>query len=348
MTVNETIFGAHKGQDVQLYTLKNDKGMVVKVTNYGATITSIMLPNSHGVIEEISCGFDTLNGYFSEAYRDNAPYFGGTVGRYCSQIKKSKFSLDGQEYFLENNCGNNNLHGGIEGFNSKIWKAKQVENPNGASVKMSLISMHLEEGFPGKVTVSVSFTLTNDNELKIVYHAITGRATPFTITNHTYFNLSGFKSTVEDHSVKILSSNKLEMDNSGAATGCVVNLDGAVDDLRASKTIKEVHEAMSDGFEHYYIFDKNNFELEKVAEFTCNESGRIMEVSSSEPGMLFYTGKYTSNDLKRENGLQYGKYKGFCCETHRYPNGPNIDASPKSILNKGDVYNSTTEFKFSW
>lgn len=347
MTINESIFGTHKGQDVKLYTLENNHGMTVKITNYGATITSILLPNSDGVIEEISCGFDTFEGYFTEAYLNNAPYFGGTIGRYCSQIKDSKFSLEGQQYKLEKNCGDNNLHGGVVGFNSKIWKTKPIEDSNDVGIEMSLISKHLEEGFPGKVTISVTFTLTNNNELKIGYQAISDKTTPFTITNHAYFNLSGFKSTIEEHSVRIASSNKLEMDNSGAATGCILNLEGAVDDLRTFKSIKEVHEAMSDGFEHYYVFDKNNFELEKVAKFICDVSGRTMEVSSSEPGMLFYTGKYTSNELKRESGLQYGKFKGFCCETHRYPNGMNING-PKSILNANESFSSETVFQFSW
>ena len=347
MKTNITEFGQIEGVDVQLYTMQNDNGMTVKITNYGATITSIITPDKNGNIENISCGFESLESYFSEEYQNNAPYFGGTVGRYCSQIKEARFQLNGTEYQLAKNCGENNLHGGTVGFDKKIWKVKPTED-NIAKLQMELQSNHLEEGFPGNVEVSVTFSLTNDNELQINYRATTDEDTPFTMTNHTYFNLSGFAESVEGHIVQINSDVKQLWDDSGAATGENISVAGAPDDLRTPKIIGDVQESMGDGFEHYYLFNSKVLNLEKVAEIVDNKCGRSLEIATTEPGMLFYTGKYTSDHLKRESGQQYGKYRGFCCETHRYANGPNIPDSPQSVLKKGETYDSTTIFKFKW
>ncbi|MGI9552415.1 MAG: aldose epimerase family protein, partial [Aurantibacter sp.] len=186
------------------------------------------------------------------------------------------------------------------------------------------------------------------NELKIDYRASTDADTPFTMTNHTYFNLSGFADSVEGHTVQIQSDKKQVWDGSGAATGENVSVISQPDDLRRPKLVGHVHDQIGGGFEHYYLFEEKGFTLGKVAEIHDTERGRSLEISTTEPGMLFYTGKYTSDGLKRESGEQYGKYRGFCCETHRYPNGPNIPDSPKSILKKGEVYDSTTIFKFKW
>ena len=341
MKTTSTHFGTLEGEKVQLFTLENDNGMIVKLSNYGATITSIVIPQKNGEAQEIVCGFDTFDGYFSKEYQSNAPYFGGTVGRYCSQIKDSKFNLNGQDYELAKIVGNNNLHGGKVGFDKKIWKVKPI-NTAVSLIEMNLRSDSMEEGFPGNVEVSVSFELTNDNELCINYQATTDADTPFTITNHSYFNLSGFAEDVEGHIVQIHSGKKQVWDETGAATGENISIDGEKDDLRKPKKVGEVHQAMGDGFEHFYLFEEKGFDLEKVAVINEPNSGRTLEISTKEPGMLFYTGKYTSDDLRRESGQQYGKYRGFCCETHRYPNGPNIPDSPKSILKKGEAYESTT------
>ena len=347
MRTTETHFGEYDGKRVQLYTLENDHGMVVKISSYGATITSIIVPEKNGKSSEIVCGFDTFDSYFSEAYQANAPYFGGTVGRYCSQIKDSKFTLNGEEYQLTKIVGENNLHGGKVGFDKKIWSVKQM-GTNDSRIEMGLRSDSMEEGFPGNVDINITFSLSNFNELRIDYHASTDADTPFTISNHTYFNLSGFVDTIENHTVKINSDKKQVWDDTGAATSDTISVEGVADDLRVGKVIGDVHQAMGDGFEHYYLFEDKGFKLDKIAEIHESNSGRTLEISTTEPGMLFYTGKYTSDDLKRESGQQYGKYRGFCCETHRYPNGPNISDSPKSILKKNETYESTTIFKFTW
>lgn len=344
MSIETSNFGNYQGENIKEFSFKNENGVEVKITNYGATVTSILVPNKNGDIENIACGFDTLDGYFGKDYVENSPYFGGTIGRYCSQIKDSKFTLNGKQYDLSKNCGENNLHGGTVGFDKKIWKAEAINN----GVKMSLYSKDLEEGFPGNVAVSVTFSLSSNNELKIDYSATPDEDTPLSLTNHTYFNLNAFSSTIENHNAKVNTSKRHVMDETGAATGEIANIAGEADDLTAGKLIGDVHEALGDGFEHFYVFEDANFELKEVAQVKSEESGRSLTVSSTEPCMLLYTGKYTSDAIKRENGEQYGKYRGFCCETHRYQNGPNIENSPKSITKAGEEFKSTTIFKFGW
>ncbi len=345
MSIKTTEFGVFNGENVQLYTLSNSNGVQVQITNYGATITTLEVPNSKGIVENIACGFDTLDGYFGKEYVENSPYFGGTIGRYCSQIKNSKFTLNGKEYNLAKNCGENNLHGGATGFDKKIWN---VESVSDNALKMSLLSKDLEEGFPGNVQISVVFTLTESNEVKIDYSGLPDQDTPLSMTNHTYFNLDAFSSTVESHIAQVNTNNRQVMDDTGAGTGEVIDITGKPDDLTKGKEIGDAHLGMGDGFENFYVFDNPNFKLKEVANVRSEESGRKLTVLSTEPCMLLYTGKYTSDAIKRENGEQYGKYKGFCCETHRYQNGPNIANSPGTITKAGEKFKSTTIFKLEW
>ncbi|WP_109832052.1 aldose epimerase family protein [Reichenbachiella versicolor] len=340
--IEQENFGQLQGKEVKIFTLTNTNGMKVKITEYGATITSITLP-VEGKEMEIACGFDTLEGYFGEEYKANAPYFGCTVGRYCSQIKDAKFSLNGKDYQLAEMVGKNNLHGGLKGFDKQVWSSEIKGN----TLVFSLTSPDGQEGFPGTVEAQVSFMLTSENEIKIEYLATTDADTPLSMTNHTYWNLSGFEEKVLGHTATVYTDKKIDCDETGAGTG-VISVAGAVDDLREGKVIGDVHEAMGGGFEHFYVFDNAAEELKPYAAVENKAKGIKLEVSSTEPSMLLYTGKYTSDDLKRENGLQYGQYKGFCCETHRWPNGPNIEGSPKSITKAGEEFKSTTVFKLEF
>ena len=343
MSIQIVKFGEYEGKTINQYILSNSNGIEVSIMNYGATITSLKVPNSNGDIENIACGFDTLEGYFDKTYLENSPYFGGTIGRYCSQIKDATFTLNNRSYTLAKNCGDNNLHGGNQGFDKRVWQAKEIKN----GVEMTLLSKDLEEGFPGNVSVKVSFTLSDSNELKIGYSATTDQDTPLSLTNHTYFNLDAFSSNIENHKITIHSHLKQVMDQSGAGTGEITDVVNKVDDLTNGKVINEAHIAMGDGFEHFYIFE-DDFKLKELANIQSDKSGRKLTVFSNEPCMLFYTGKYTSDEIKRENGEQYGKYRGFCFETHRYQNGPNLENSPKSITKAGEDFSSTTVFKFDW
>lgn len=350
MRSEKNYFGAIDGQDVHLFSLVNSNGVTVKISNYGGTITSILVPNASGNVEEISCGFNSLAGYFSELYKENNPYFGGIVGRYCSLIENATFNLNGNICNVSKNAEPHNLHGGTQGFNVKVWDAAlDTSNPSAASLILSRKSPHMEEGFPGEVDVKVTYTLDDSNALTINYQASSSEDTPLTLTNHAYFNLSGFKEDIKEHFISVAASNKMEMDESCIVNGTQIALEGSIEDLRTDKQIKTVQEAMNDGFEHYYVFDKQLTETpQKVVEIKSELGQRAMEVHSTEPGMLFYTGKYTSNDLKREDGLQYGKFRGLCFETQRFPNGPNIKGYEDAILRKGETFNSTTIFKFKW
>lgn len=350
MRSEKNYFGAIDGQDVHLFSLVNSNGVTVKISNYGGTITSILVPNTSGNLEEISCGFNSLEGYFSELYKENNPYFGGIVGRYCSLIENATFNLNGNIYNVSKNAEPHNLHGGTQGFNVKVWDAVlDASNPSAASLILSRKSPHMEEGFPGEVDVKVTYTLDDSNALTINYQATSSEDTPLTLTNHAYFNLSGFKEDIQEHFISVAASNKMEMDESCIVNGTQIALEGSIEDLRKGQHIKTVHDAINDGFEHYYVFDKQLTESpQKVIEIKSELGQRAMEVHTTEPGMLFYTGKYTSNDLKREDGLQYGKFRGLCFETQRFPNGPNIEGYEDAILRKGQTFKSTTIFKFKW
>ncbi|MEN0046954.1 MAG: aldose epimerase family protein [Bacteroidota bacterium] len=342
MPTTKSEFGTYQNQEVDLYTLKNNKGMEVKITNYGATITSISVLDQKNKRQELACGFDTFEGYFGDDYKANAPYFGCTVGRFASRIKDGKFSIDGQEYTLAVNNGSNHLHGGLVGFDKKIW---QAESKNDGSVSMSLTSPHMEEGYPGEVKVQVTFSLTDDNEIIIQYEATTDRTTPLSLTNHTYFNLSGFEDTIEGHIAQIDANEFLQPDETNVPVGTVAKVEGTAADLREGKKLGGCFAQMETGFEHYYTFGKATDELAKVAIFKDTKSGRSLEVKTTEPGALFYTGYFTSDKLQRENGDQYGRYRAFCFETSRYPNGPNMKDQGGAITKAGETYQSTTIFK---
>ena len=233
MSIKKQFFGNSQDKEITLFTLENKQGMVVKIMNYGATITTITVPDKDGKPVSIACGFDKFEDYFSEEYKVNAPYCGCTVGRYCSQIKDSKFEMEGETYQLAKNCGPNNLHGGAVGFDKKVWDAEILESEN--AIVFKLFSKDLEEGFPGDVQATVKVTLTENNEIAFDYSASTNKVTPFSMTNHSYFNLSGFKETVEDYWVKVNTNKLLELDETGAATGVVKNVSDTIEDLRTGR-----------------------------------------------------------------------------------------------------------------
>ncbi|WP_075602119.1 aldose epimerase family protein [Saccharicrinis aurantiacus] len=341
-------FGKYNNQDVSLFVLENDNGMIVKIMDLGATITQITIPGKGIEPVSIACGFNSVDGYLSDAYKNNSPYFGCTVGRYCSQIKDAKFSLNEEEYKLNANCGDNNLHGGTVGFDKQFWAAEEVATKDKVGVQFKLKSPHFSEGFPGNVEAEVTIFLSNDNEIIINYAATTDQTTPLSMTNHTYWNLSGFEKTVESSMVQVNTNKLLALDETGAVTGEVKDVSNTIEDLREAKVVSDVHSALGDGFEHFYVFDKYGVDLNKAAEVTEPSPERKLEVYTTEPCMLFYTGKYTSDELKRDENEKYGKYRGFACETHRWPNGPNLENAPQSFTSPDEVFKSTTVFKLTF
>lgn len=344
MSISKTAFGTVDGVAVDLYTLENAGGMVAKITNYGGILTSLVCPDSQGGRADIVCGFDTLDGYFSDEYKANSPYFGSIVGRYAARIKDARFSVDGIEYQVAANGGTNHIHGGVKGFDKCVWNAEV----DGDSLKLSLTSPDGDEGYPGTVDVTVVYSLTDDNELAIDYSATTDKATPLSLTNHTYFNLGGFQDKILDTEAQIVSDKLLTVDETNVQLGEEFAVAGTVWDYNAPKPLSAVFEEKAMGFETYYILSKPVGTFDKVAQFKDASSGRTLEVLTSEPSMLMYTGCYTSDELKRESGAQFGPFRAFCCETSRYPNGPNIPGSPDSILKAGKTYRSKTVFRFGW
>ena len=343
MSITKEPFGSIDGTEVDLYTLANSNGIVAKITNYGGIITSLVVPDRAGNSADIVCGFDSLEGYFSDAYKANSPYFGCLVGRYAARIKDGAFTVDGVDNKVATNDGPNHLHGGIKGFDKCIWDAVV----DGDSLKLSLHSPDGDEGYPGNLDVVVTYTLTDNNELDIRYSATTDKATPLSLTNHAYFNLGGFKDMILQHTAQIASDKFLVPDQTNVPVGKEFTVTDTVWDYNTPKPIGDVFIEDPKGFETYYVFNKPIGEYAKVAEFADNEAGRRLIVSTSEPGMLFYSGYYTSDELKRENGDRFGQFRAFCCETSRYPNGPNIAGAPGSILAAGESFTSRTTFKFS-
>ncbi len=347
MDISKQFFGEVAGQAVDLYSLSNDNGMTVKITNYGGIITSIIVPDSQGDSSNVVCGFDTLAGYFSESYINNAPYFGGIVGRYAARIKDGAFSLNSEQYTLATNNAPNHLHGGIVGFDKKIWQAKSFQESNCVGLSLKLLSVDGEEGYPGNLSVEVQYRLTNENVLKIAYFATTDKDTPVSLTNHTYFNLSGFKDDIKGHDLHIDADNTLVPDETNVPVGVIKAVDD-IDNFNQQKNLGNAIELLDFGFEHYYIFNKGRQIKDHLVQLSDQKSGRCLKVVTTEPGMLFYTGHFTSNELNRETGEQYGQYRALCFETSKFPNGPNITASPNSILESKDTYHEETEFQFSW
>ncbi len=314
MNISKSAFGQFEGRDVDLYTLENDNGVTVKVTNYGGTVTSIVIPDRDGNRGDIACGFDTLDSYFSEAYKANSPYFGCLVGRYAARIKDGKFTVDGQPYQVATNDGPNHLHGGMVGFDKRVWDAEMQGDGDSCALRLSLASPDGDEGYPGTVKVTVEFRLTQENELQIDYTAETDRATPLSLTNHTYFNLNGFTDKVLDHTVHIQSDRCLVPDETNVPVGEEQDVTRTACDFRSAKRLGDSFEELPNGFEHYYVFPE--LAGSPVAVISDDVSGRSLEVRTSEPGMLFYTGYYTSDGLSREDGTQFGQFRAFCCTTN--------------------------------
>ncbi|TWT49389.1 Aldose 1-epimerase precursor [Rubripirellula amarantea] len=349
MKISKAPFGEFEGKAVDLFTLENDNGVTMKITTYGGTVTSIVTPDKDGNLSDIVCGFDSLDSYFADEYKTNSPYFGCLVGRYAARIKDGKFTVDGTEHQVATNDGPNHLHGGVKGFDKRVWDvASTSEDSDSVALKLSLNSADGEEAFPGNLNVVVEYRLTNDNEIRINYQAETDKTTPVSLTNHTYFNLNGFKDKVLDHVLHLKSDRVLVPDETNVPVGDEESVAGTAADFNEPKRIGDAFDELPLGFEHFYAFSKPVGALEKVAEVTEPTSGRKLEVLSTEPGTLLYTGRYTSDNLKRENGDQFGQFRAFCIETSKYPNGPNIDNAPKSVLKPGEKYDETTVYKLSW
>ena len=333
-------WGELNGKNVYLYTLRNDKGNVVTITNYGGAVTSFVTPDKNGTKSSIIIGFDSLQPYLQQP-----PYFGALIGRYGNRIGDAKFTLDGVTYQLAANNGKNSLHGGLKGFDKVVWDAS-VPDSSVPSLKLKYLSKDGEEGYPGNLNVIVQYTLTNDDELKIEYDAETDKSTPVNLTNHSYFNLTGdVSNTILNHTLMIDADNYTPVDSTLIPTGEIKPVKGTPFDFTSQKMIGKDIDLVKGGYDHNWVLNKKDSSLQKVAELTDSVSGRTLDVYTTEPGLQFYTGNFLDGKFTNRGGTPLKQHTALCLETQHFPDSPNKTNFPSTILKPGEKYHSVTMYK---
>ncbi len=335
------------GEKVAQYTLTNENGMEVKIITYGGRITSLKAPNKNDEFENVVLGFDSL-----EQYTKDNPFFGALIGRFGNRIANGKFALDGEEYTLAQNDGQNHLHGGEKGFDKVVWT---VDDASANSLSLSYISEDMEEGYPGTLETTVVYTLTEDNALEVDYNATTDKKTVLNLTQHAYFNLSGdFSETILDHKIEINADEFLPVNETLIPTGELKDVAGTPFDFREAKTVEQHIEEKNEqlergkGYDHCWVLNEQDSGMRFAASAYHEESGRMLEVHTNEPGIQFYSGNFLDGTLPQADGEgNYGHRSGFCLETQHYPDSPNQEGFPSVVLEPGETYTSKTSFKFS-
>ncbi|MBD1395677.1 galactose mutarotase [Pontibacter sp. JH31] len=342
MEIEKQPFGtAPDGQELHLYTLSNASGMTVKITNYGAIVTSIQTPDRAGNMGEIALGFDSVDGYVP-----NDPHFGGIVGRYANRIAKGKFTLDGRTYTLATNNAPNHLHGGITGFDRVVWQAEEVPAEN--AIRLTYLSRDGEEGYPGNLKAVVTYTLTDDNGLKIDYEATTDKATPVNLTNHSYFNLSaGKEKDILNHVVMINADRFTATDETLIPTGELKSVEGTPYDFTSPTRVGDrIENLQGYGYDLNYVVRNEGKNLIHAATVADPGTGRVMEVYTTQPGIQFYTAYHLNGTLTGHSNTTYNRYAGLCLEAQHFPDSPNQESFPSSIIRPGEKYSETTVYKF--
>ncbi len=347
--ITKQLFGkTADGKPVDIYTLTNTKGMEARIMTYGGIIVSLKTPDRNGKFADVELGFDSLDPYLK-----GHPFFGALVGRYGNRIAKGKFKVSGKEYNLLVNNGENHLHGGALGFDKKVWTAKSGKSTEGQTLELKYTSADMEEGYPGKLDVTVVYTLTNDNALKIDYTAKTDKATHVNLTNHSYFNLAGAgNGDILSHEMMINAYQATKVDKGLIPTGEIVNIKGTALDFTAPTVIgtridsSEEQMVWGFGYDHNYVINGGGKSLMLAARVHEPTSGRVMEVLTTEPGVQFYTGNHLAVPAGK-GGKPYPKRSGFCLETQHYPDTPNRPEFPTTLLKPSQTYHTTTVYKFS-
>ena len=342
--VRKTLFGkTAEGEAVDLYTLTNAGGMRVQVMTLGATLVSVEVPDREGKLENVNLRLDSL-----EDYLKGHPLFGSVVGRFANRIKGGTFTLDGVEYRLATNSSGNHIHGGKRGFQKLVWNGAAARSGEGAAVELTQVSPDGHEGYPGKLSVKVTYRLTDDNELRIEYEATTDKPTILNLTNHAYWNLAGAGSGDGlGHSLMLNADRYLPSDAKKIPTGEQKKVEGTPMDFRKPKTIGARIGDVPGGYDHCYVLNKKGGgEPELAARAVDPESGRVMEVFTTEPGAQLYTANGLGARYKTR-GRPYGPHHGFCLETQHFPNSPNEPSFPTTVLRPGETYRQTTIHKFS-
>ncbi len=332
------------GRAVHAYTLSNDAGMTVTLTDYGAAVVGILVPDRGGKTADVVLGFDDLAGYLSA----ENPYFGCTVGRFANRIASGKFSLDGRAFQLAKNNGDHHIHGGLAGFSRQLWKTDVQAREN--AIRFHRISPDGEEGFPGNLGVSVTYALDRQaNALHITYEATTDQPTILNLTNHTYFNLAG-GGPVRDHRVRIDADRYTVPGTGNIPTGEIANVQGTALDLRETAVIGSRLEAVGGtprGFDHNFVLNAGAARGEAAAaEIEDPKTGRFVQVFTDQPGLQFYTANYLNGSFAGKSGERYAQHDGFCLETQHFPDSPNHDNFPSTVLRPGEIFRSQTTYVF--
>ena len=335
-----------KGDQVKLYTLKNENGMMARIMDYGGTVVELTAPDRDGQFADVVLGFDRL-----EDYLKVHPFFGVLVGRYANRIGGARFTLDGVEYTLAKNDGENHLHGGVKGFDKVLWTAELIDTAHGKSLNLTYESPDGEENYPGDLKVTVNYILTDDNGLRIDYEATTDKRTVVNLTNHAYFNLRG-DGDILDHVVMINADKFTPTDKGLIPTGELRDVEGTPFDFRQPKAVglrinnPDEQLVFAGGYDHNWVLNKNGEKLTLAAEVYEPTTGRVMEVYTTEPGIQFYTGNFLNGSLTGKNGVVYNHRTGFCLETQHFPDSPNKPQFPSVVLSPGERYTQTTIYKF--
>ena len=350
VTIEKSPYGTTaEGIDVDKYKLSNRQGMEIDIINYGGIITSWTAKDKNGVYEDIVLGYNELS-----AYEKETPYFGAIIGRYGNRIAKGKFSIDGKEYTLAVNNGENHLHGGMKGFDKVVWDAETRSTDSSVSLILTYLSKDMEEGYPGNLEVEVAYTLNNEDELSVTYKAITDKTTVINLTQHSYFNLSAnFNNTILNHELILNSDSYLPVDKTLIPTGEFRDVTNTPFDFRTPKIIgQQINEEdlqLKNGFgyDHCWVLNEQDKGVRFVASAFEPQSRRYLEVFSDEPGIQFYSGNFLDGTLPSKNNGSYGFRSGFCLETQHFPDSPNHKNFPSVILRPEEEYNSQTIFKLS-
>jgi len=341
-SMQKVFFGTVGNDSIYQFKLQNAKGTEVFIMNYGGTITNLLVADKNGQKGDVVLGFDSLSGFLQKGN----PYFGALIGRYGNRIANGKFTLDGKTYALATNNNGNHLHGGIKGFDKVVWN---VDAASDSALHLSYNSKDGEEGYPGNLQVKVVYSLDNDNALKIDYTATVDKACPINLTNHTYFNLSAGKdSTILDHELMIDADRYTAVNDKLIPTGQLPSVKNTPMDFTKAKRIGNDIDKVKGGFDHNWVLNKKDASLSLIATLYHPASGRFMEVSTTQPGVQFYTGNFLDGTLTGgKNGAKYVQHAGLCLETQHFPDSPNQPSFPSTVLKPGETYHQVTVYKFS-